>query len=369
MDEWGVMRACLERNALGLLLLNVGNLNNEDAPSIQAYSVFSVNGSVYRCTTDENINGSVGFNARNYVYATANDSTASFSYSTEEPKWNAAKGGWYNNNGNSRAVLQFYHVPSTSPDSGIREYYNNKVILDSINAKNLFNEKQRIPLTGGTVVFTMIQKIQSPALHKITLAPGAYRYEMRGGYGGKGGRGFASGFGLSDEMLPKEPSAPGIVAGTFFLSCETVVYCQQGLGGGDGGNGKGKNGSTSNNGNGWNHGGGGSGANGGTTFMIIPQGLITAPGARGTAGTAGVKDNDANGNATNLYGSEYVAEPPVLLPEFSFGHAGQYLVQQIADFQAGNAGRPCLDTTQGNGGAPGGFDVGHNGEIRIWRIG
>jgi hypothetical protein len=104
----------------GFMVVGINNMDNAAAPSVQAGSVFEMNGALYKSAGDEGIGGNLG-NGKCYVYAVPKAGGAVFQYSTAAPVWNTAKGGWYN--GNNRALLRFEYAGGA---------YTDKVLMDSL---------------------------------------------------------------------------------------------------------------------------------------------------------------------------------------------------------------------------------------------
>jgi len=264
-DEWGVMIQNLGAFTGGLLILGVGNINSGEVPTILQGSRIDINGSKYVTTYAENINGSATPNVQNYIYANANGNTATFGYSTTEPQWDPAKGGWYS--GNYRAVVKFYFV---APNK-----YNGKVILDSYNAKFAVNTKQQINSwdAGGEIVCDLrYGDIQA----EYNLPPGIYNYTLRGGSGGIGGDGGNGGRGINGTGSNGDRGDDGgigtEISGTFY-HFGGKVQVEIGADGGDGS--RGGNGAHDGN-EGGGGGGGGAGGRGGDSRI----GSIVAPGGK-----------------------------------------------------------------------------------------
>jgi hypothetical protein len=200
--------------------INIGliNINTNLAPQIMNGSIFEFNGGLYRCRNDETITiGDPTVNKVIYIYAVAEfddikkQNIANFMYSTVTPTWNPAKGGWYN--GNDRALVKFFYTG---------DQYNGKVILDSCNAMQEINTEQAIPTTGGQQVITgIVNQVKS-----VTLQARAYRFEIKAGKGGDGGKSSAGDGGKGVEGEAK--------SGTFILHQPIKIYYALGGDGNDG---------------------------------------------------------------------------------------------------------------------------------------
>jgi hypothetical protein len=316
MNQWRVMIEGLEHYAKDLLLLNVGNIDTNAAPTINAGSIFIVNGSVYKCTANEIIGGTAVDNKQNYVYAipAPEGTTVSFSYMTTgtnvpEPAWDAAKGGWYN--GNNRALVRFFRSDSQ---------YNNKIILDNYNAKNAVNTKQpfeSVSQSGGALVFGYT----SPLDTYVNLPSGIYRAEVKDGKGGLGGQGGSPGAASNGAASGSagNPGADGI-GGTIrsfaFLHHGSPVRVIVGNDGGNGGaGGRGGNGSNIVNttqGRAGKGGNGGDGGDGGKSFIgcivSTDDSLISVAAQNGKDGSSGLPGTnvspygDTSSNTTGMTG-------------------------------------------------------------------
>jgi hypothetical protein len=322
MDEWRVMIEGLEHYAKGVFLINVGNIDTSGAPTINAGSIFYVNGSLYKCTSDESIGGSAAGNGQNYVYAVpaADGLTVSFLYSTDKPQWEAAKGGWYNEN--NRAILKVYRVG---------DMYNNKVILDSYSAINANNTQQVISGSGsGSGVWDKVYT--GPINTVIRLDPGIYEVSVKDGAGGAGGAGGLGGY-YTDPATMKPTRGPsgeagnnGIGGGETSATNNTIVLCgsfvkiMTGFDGGDGGQG-GEGGNAASSGNayvrtGAGRGGrGGNGGNGGASFfgLIDSSDILRKSNASG-AGAAGEGGNASTWSYNQTGGMPGDPPSPVINP-------------------------------------------------------
>jgi hypothetical protein len=203
LQSWRVMIAGLEAFTSGLMVVGVDNINSDGVPSILNGSLLDINGGRYVCNSTDSIGGTVASNAQNYIYAVvaADGLTVSFVYSTVEPQWDPAKGGWY---AEFNPGSQISSVPNAHHRAIVKLFatggkYNNKVILDSYNAMQMVNTRQPVQTSGGIAANTNYT-VTDPATGKIhafnyntiqdreiDLAPGIYRYELKGGDGGQGG--------------------------------------------------------------------------------------------------------------------------------------------------------------------------------------
>jgi hypothetical protein len=355
--EWRVMIQDLEIFTGGLLLIDVENINNNLAPRIKASSLLEakldINGSRYKCTSTEGMANGAANNAQNYIYARANGNTASFLYGTEEPQWNPAKGGWYN--GNDRAVVKLFVTGGQ---------YNNKVILDSYNAMFAVNTKQLLSniTAAGVAVFNHSNTIGE---WEHDLAPGMYKYSVKGGHGGAGGDGGAAGTPGSPSLVadPGDTGNPGgnstEVTGIFLWQGGRIKV-KVGANGGKGGD-------TNNSaaglpaagasdyryaGNGGPGGGGGGGIDSNIGEIVAPGG---SPG-RGTKGKR--KVNHAS------YGG---------IPFSGSSQGGSYGIGGTGGHGASACSRDATLTAMGYAGEPGepGGGPGNstNGHAKLWRVG
>jgi hypothetical protein len=266
-DEWRVMIQDLEIFSRGMLSVEVSNMTNTGAPTI--YGVIEVNGRKFKRDNPDSVSGSPANNAYNYVYAIPNGNEMGLSYSSELPTWNAVKGGWYKSGTNNRAIVKFFYTSGQ---------YNGKVLLDSYNAMKILNTDQPIPDTGGAIVATgNVNQIT-----KITLPPGAYRAEIKGGKGGNGGAGNTSGSSFSGGE-----GAEGEVKTVRFVLSKNIDVLLM-IGG---------NGNVGNYGAGVHSGGGGCTGGGSLLFINEPtmETLIIARGGSGGGGGSGKNGNGAGG--------------------------------------------------------------------------
>jgi hypothetical protein len=267
-QDWRDALYKMTRTSGGFLLIGLTNMDNEQAPRVLAGSRFEINGSFYETQSDEAITGSISGSVVAYIYAVANGDTATFKYSTDKPGFKPALGGWYS--GNNRAVAKLYYTGGK---------YNGKVILDSYNAMYEINQVQTIPDTGGNLT----NLTNAGAITRYTLNAGAYRIEIRGGSGGKGGNGV-----YKDTIAYGGNGGQGEVKSYKLITLEPfdILYLL-GRNGSNGGNGS-YNASEGDSG-----GGGGGGATGEDTIISIRGILIRAEGGNGGGG--GHEDNAAGG--------------------------------------------------------------------------
>jgi hypothetical protein len=208
--------------------LEIGTINNSDAPTIGGGSVVEVNGGIYRASSTESVTNASSTadglsppaqNALNYIYAVPKESSLLLKYSSSTPTWSAAKGGWYN--GNSRAVVKLFL-------SGTQ--YNGKVILDSYNAMQQVNTEQTIPTTGGVAITIPGYVANTKKTYRFNLPPGAYRYTLTSG----------AGAGDANEKTGGIASTRATLSGTFIWHGGPITIKTGGDGfkGGDGGSGQ-----------------------------------------------------------------------------------------------------------------------------------
>jgi hypothetical protein len=305
------------------LSLGLTNLDNSSEPKVQAGSVFGVNGGLFYVPegADEAISGTPA-TGQNYVYAVPNDGGATFQYSATKPVWSATKGGWYN--GNNRALMKFFYVSSQ---------YNNKVVLDRQAAMYEVNKVQPLPTSGGMLV---LNEATAGTVKSITLDPGFYSYEMKGGAGGKGGDGGSS----VNSGTNGATGSEGLSSNAAFIvdRSEYLLYCL------------GANGNNGNNGSSVSApsgsirggaGGGGAGQGGQSTFF----GLFTVAGGKGGNGGAGGSSSYYGGRG----GRGGISE--------NYGENGEY-------------GTTSASYPFGIGGAGGiGYTSTSSGYLRIYRCG
>ena len=243
-DEWKVMIQDLEAFTSGLMVVGVDNINTDGVPSILPGSLLALNGSRYTVhfPSAETIAGQAVNNAQNYIYAvtTADGLSVTFMYSTVAPQWDAAKGGWY---------AQFNPGAGYLPDDYHRAIvklfvtggkYNNKVILDSYSAMFMVNTKQPVPTSGGVSISIPSYVANRPFDGEFNLEPGIYRYELKGGDGGKGGgRGYQGGNaeGWGDLGASGTDGGVGEIRTGSFVWHGGKIKVMVGADGGDGGKG------------------------------------------------------------------------------------------------------------------------------------
>ena len=281
-NEWRTMIQDLQIFTGGLLLIGVENINAPGAPRILANSLLDINGSRYKCTSTENVGGSVAVDAQNYIYAVANGNTASFQLSAAEPQWDTAKGGWYN--GNNRAVVKLFYTGGQ---------YNNKVILDRYNAMFMVNTQQPPSDVTASGVSVDIKDCESGKSYEsgkpfngfADLSPGIYRYEVKGGNGGLGGSGGIAVAGSGNPNgTPGNNGGPGESVAGLFIHHGGRVQVKVGADGGDGQNGA--NGSQNTETDGQGHSWPvftppGSGGNGGSGMDSVFAGIVARGGVSG----------------------------------------------------------------------------------------
>jgi len=274
-NEWRVFIDDLEAFTGGLLLIDVGNIDTTDVPTILAGGRIDINGQKYKTGPTEHIGGDPVNNQQNYIYAVADGDTALFLYSADEPQWDPVKGGWYS--GHNRAIVKFFRCAYSSHES-YSDFYSNKVILDSYNAKFAINTKQPIPNFGGVNVYGSPN--EWAGLAEPNLLPGMYRYDLRGGSSGIGG---ATGLTAGPSPVSATPSSPTLgdrKVGTF-IHCGGSIQVKVGNDGGDGGAG-GEGGYNNSNGRAF----GGRGGGGGSGIESRIGGIIAEGGAAGIGGDA-----------------------------------------------------------------------------------
>jgi hypothetical protein len=272
----------------GYINIGLSNINSTPAPVLLEGSLFECGGVLFECgdvlfvsDTDTSIPGTPS-NGQNYIYF--NPETKGLLYSTATPLWNTVKGGWYN--GNNRAIAKLFYTGGQ---------YNGKVILDNYNAMKVVNAVQALPATGGVQVVDGASALNGVAMidgasiapgtntvvsgantsgkvYRVTLAPGAYRWEVRGGKGGNGGLSSSGGGGAGAEGQHN--------SGVFRLHSEkTIRYAL----GGDGTVGV------------VGVQGGGGGCTGGSAFIDLGDDLFLCIGGSGGGGSGDPGNDDYGG--------------------------------------------------------------------------
>jgi len=133
-DDWLRLIKRTTAQAGGFISLGLANIDNSDAPLIEAGSRLEINGAVYFVEHENEPITGTAVNGRNFIYAEPSGETVIFKYDNAFPAWNAAKGGWYKPNTQERAVATFDFNGGN---------YNTKIILDNFNAMN--NPSIRLP--------------------------------------------------------------------------------------------------------------------------------------------------------------------------------------------------------------------------------
>ena len=313
----------------GFIQLMLTNLNTAQVPQIARGSRLEVNGTFYSVPENETIEGATSSNRWIFVYAVTLSNSVVFEYSEIFPVWDTMKNGYYSSSGNARAVAKAWR--------GADGWFS-KVVLETY--ESMFTDNFSVlSNTGGTSV--MVSTVGG-----ITqwLAPGAYRFEIRGGQGGRGGAN-------ADGTRPPVPAMPVANNNRFFLEKGSFVYGVAGRGGGDGGDAVGNARFA-----------GGGGASGGTSFLVIMNNRIES--ARGGIATAG--QNASGGTPPGTGGAAGIQEPErrselnletMSLLGLFFG--GQNL---------GSPGIPGGGSGTGSNGSGGVSNTARNGWARVFRI-
>ncbi|MCL2805270.1 MAG: hypothetical protein FWD26_04965 [Treponema sp.] len=301
-NDWRILISLVQTQGRGFIMLELADINDHGEPVIKKESCLAINHIIYNIETDETPTGSLTNNVVNYIHAKASEEgdTCSFVYSTQPGTWSADKGGFYFNN--DRVIAKFFFVDGR---------YNGKVILDSFNAMEFVNRKQKIPETGGFL--TEVNWTGTPRHNEQVLLPaGAYRYDIQGGNGGKGGFGhsednnISSGEGQDGEIVTA-------ITGTFFWNggFKRISLGQDG--------GKGQDGRIL---SGLRYPNGGGGGAGGHSRI---EGIVTAIG--GKRGVGGFFINSGGGYAINFNDSERGQPGDNAVESFGGlgGAAGRYL--------------------------------------------
>jgi len=308
-EDWNKLKFRTTFQGGGYICIDVGGINDGSVkPFLKMGSRFEFNGSFYVVEDDnyeiseEDLIAATDVNENNYIYATVNNNNGAVSliFSKAGPTWDTSKGGWYN--GKNRALVKFFYINGK---------YNNKVILDSYNAMFMINTKQTFSsnTSGGISMSTdtswgNISSVQNgvnvPGDKVVTLKPGIYRYEARGGYSGAGGLGGAGTFNNKNGAKGGGIIPSDEIKGVFFWFGGTIrirIGANGGAGGAGGTGGAAAAGASTNGARGGPGGGGGGGLD--TIF-----GSITAPGAPPTLGG----DNTIS-SFNDGYGNTVVASP------------------------------------------------------------
>jgi len=180
-QDWGNLLSKLTFQTGGLMIVDFTEKNTLNIPMIRAGSRFEINGSFFRCITDESISGFLNManNRFCYVYAvpSANLQSADFQFIQTPPVYNVTYNGWYHPDSslNYRCILSAYKVNSTTCRG--KSMIDHRVIYQPVvgnNGHQIFNSSM-----GN--------------LHTIEIEAGWYRVVLRGGTGGMGGMGGNSG--------------------------------------------------------------------------------------------------------------------------------------------------------------------------------
>jgi hypothetical protein len=358
INEWKLFLQKVTKQGRGYICLELTNSNSGAKPEIAKASRVEIGGAFYDAAPNSNeaVTGTPSDNRNNYIYARPNGETASFLFSNTAPAWNAEKGGWYRASSQDRAIAKFFYLDD--------QYYN-KVILDGYNAMFDVNAMQTDIMTAAGAPVTIPDYEEGePYSGEFDLAPGIYRYSVRGGdsgaggAGGTGGTGSTGGSGGSQGATGPTGAAGGAknnsvaVTGVFVWhggKIKVVVGANGGNGGtgGKGGNGKQLDpapyGATGNQGaKGGPGGGGGSGID---SFI----GGIIGQGGKPTMG-------GNNNSGTTSCGNLQIAAPGTI------GIGAPGLAGEGANTNYSNAviGSP--------GSQGGGISTTTSGHARLWRV-
>jgi hypothetical protein len=324
LEEWRLMVQDLEAYTGGLLRLGIENFNSSGVPRILEGSCLDINGSKYKCTSTESVSdsGSPSLNAYNYIYAVPNGDTASFRLlGGDPPGWDYLKAGWYKtiDSKSCRAVAKMYCLGNG---------YYSKVLLNdyaSMYRENLnlsLNPNDLgIPNTGGNQVLTGLINNDLTGNGGFHLPAGVYRYELKGGTGGRGGYQGSNG-------TPGIGAQGEVKTGIIILNEAAQCFINTGGDGEDGENGK------VSSGGGDTFDGGGGGASGGASYVYVAGKYIVAEGGSGGGG--------CGGNGSSSWGSG------------GGGGGGGYDVGGDGSSSDGKGGKGGHDFIGGAGGAPGG---------------
>jgi hypothetical protein len=301
----------------GFLQVRLTNMELTDVSSIAQGSRIEVNGSFYRVASDELINDTYNMADNQWVFVYANVLPAGllFEYRNQMPVYDVVKCGWYL--GTDRCIAKMYKYD-------VRTYYGKRILTDQ---DSMYKDFFPI-LPPISAVTTNRLSAGSNTGSFLTIPPGIYRFVLRGGTAGRGGRG-----GYRDENAPA-PNSPESRDEVFVVYEDTEIELRIGYGGSDGGNGEYKPDEH----NVRFGAGGGSGATSGSSSIKIGSKLIVARGAQGTAGMPG------NSGGSNPDGPGGTA--PAFAPAKSFSTTNPIQLQ-VQGAVAGNAGRGHSWTTGG----------------------
>jgi hypothetical protein len=348
-DEWRVLIAKMTSTTGGLNLLGITNMANGSAPVVQDGSRIEVNGSFYKAGPSETISGSPTANTVNYVYIVPNNATATFQYNTTAPTWQPAKGGWFHPTNNWRAILKFFYVSGA---------YNGKVILDSYGAMQAVNVEQPVPTTGGVAVVNT----STPGEGSVSLAAGAYRYEVQGGKGGDGGSGGNNNSTGSGGGAGGAGGAGTISTGNFNLPGACIIRFKVGANGASGSNGTNRSNTSLQ-----SAGGGGGGATGGNSSIMEVMAFGGNGGGGGGGSSAGGPSGNGGSGGGNMVGGNGTdggngADVTGSIPGGSGGVSSIYPSNTGAKGNSGTSG-----TTPGGAGGSG-YSSTSSGYVRIYRL-
>ena len=355
LDDWLLSIYRVSEQSGGFICLELTNMDNSGKPEIKAGSRFELNNSIFVAGPgNEEVKGAAS-TGQCYIYAKHEGnpnnvpesvreklnngldpgSIAGFYFGSDEPVWDAARGGWFSRTEeNSRAIVKFFYTSGQ---------YNGKVILDSYNAMFMVNVRQVFPDSGSNGVAVTIPGYSSNSHAQfngmIDLAPGIYRYELKGGSGGAGGDGGANPSSYPDDGASGGNGGGGeFQAGTFAWR-GGKIQVTVGADGGNGGNGG--DGASDYEGV-LSIGGNGGGGGGGLDSRI---GAITARGGKPGIG----------GKRTHSYFANVMPGSP---GGYGIGgNGGENLVYGIRDnrYRPGGRGEGPKNTT--------------SGYARLWRVG
>jgi len=253
----------------GYIKLMLRELNTSEEPLIARGSRLEVNGTFYSLPEDMEILDphNVAYEQWIFIYAAVQPNSLKFEYRNTLPKYDTAKCGWFD--GTDRAISKLY----------LREDgWWSKVILEDYESmfKNNFTV---LPTTGGE----LIGEGGINNFNNYIVNPGAYRWELQAGLGGRGGYS-----GNATQGTPGLGAEGEILADSFTVEQKTQIEL---LTGGDGNNGLPGGG---NSGGGWSQSGPGGGGPGGNSEIKIEGNYSKT--ARGGAGGGGA---GTDGSARN----------------------------------------------------------------------
>ena len=155
--------------------IGIGIIENNTQATVTIQPGQSLNMVANGAVEFDRINNNLAFTANTnrmgWIYLAA-DGARFYLEPNLRPIYNQYLHGLYRNNGDRAVVFIDHEAPAGS----------RAMLMDSFNAH--FEHEQRIPMHGGTLYRT----ITVPnSWQNVSLRPGSYRFEIAGGFGGRGG--------------------------------------------------------------------------------------------------------------------------------------------------------------------------------------